>query len=175
MMVHAAEVPLGDIPDPSGAIIYVPERAGVLYWPIPTREALPTNPGMRMRPRNQSNQSGDVTLLHDGGTIVDRGRGPEIAGTRITIYDIMDFLKYGCDAGEIARDLWIEPEQVIAAINYIRSNQEQVDREYTLIVERVSRPNPPEVEQGRATTREELQRRLEAHLERTGADDHTVG
>jgi hypothetical protein len=28
--------------------------------------------------------------------IVDRGRGPEIAGTRITIYDVMDYLKHGC-------------------------------------------------------------------------------
>ena len=28
-------------------------------------------------------------------TIIDRGRGPEIAGTRITVYDVMDYLKHG--------------------------------------------------------------------------------
>jgi uncharacterized protein (DUF433 family) len=108
------------------------------------------------------------------GTIIDRGRGPEIVGTRITIYDIMDFLKHGCSVDDIARDLWIEPEKVIAAIDYIESHREQSEREYALILERVSRPNPPEVEQGRAKTREELERRLGAHLERTGAHDHTV-
>jgi uncharacterized protein (DUF433 family) len=28
-------------------------------------------------------------------TIIDRGRGPEIAGTRITVYDIWDYAKVG--------------------------------------------------------------------------------
>jgi uncharacterized protein (DUF433 family) len=27
--------------------------------------------------------------------IIDRGRGPEIAGTRITVYDIVDYLEEG--------------------------------------------------------------------------------
>jgi uncharacterized protein (DUF433 family) len=27
-----------------------------------------------------------------GAKIIDRGRGPEIEGTRITVYDVMDYL-----------------------------------------------------------------------------------
>jgi uncharacterized protein (DUF433 family) len=120
------------------------------------------------------NLPSDEILLLDGAMIIDRGRGPEIAGTRITIFDIMDFLKYGCDIDEIAKHLWIKREQVIAAVDYIKSHQDQADREYALIVERMNRPNPPEVEQGRAKTREELQRRLTAHLEKKGANEHNT-
>jgi uncharacterized protein (DUF433 family) len=36
--------------------------------------------------------------------IHDRGRGPEIIGTRITVYDIMDYLEMGWHQTEIA--LW---------------------------------------------------------------------
>ena len=28
-------------------------------------------------------------------TIIDRGRGPEIAGTRITVYDIWEYARLG--------------------------------------------------------------------------------
>lgn len=27
--------------------------------------------------------------------IIDRGRGPEVAGTRITVYDVLDYHKAG--------------------------------------------------------------------------------
>lgn len=121
------------------------------------------------------NQLAERPIESGGGMIIDRGRGPEIAGTRITVYDIMDFLKYGCEADDIARDLWIEVEKVRAAIDYIRSHQEESDREYGRIMERLNRPNPPEVERGRAKTREELQQRVRARLEREGARDHPIG
>ena len=117
----------------------------------------------------------DVMDASGGASIVDRGRGPEIVGTRITIYDIMDFLKCNCDVDDIATSLWIERDQVVAAISYIRSRQEQSDREYALILERLSRPNPREVERGRAKTREELRRRIGARVETDGAHDNTGG
>ena len=37
-----------------------------------------------------------------GAKIIDRGRGPEIEGTRITVYDVMDYLKEGRGYDQIA-------------------------------------------------------------------------
>jgi uncharacterized protein (DUF433 family) len=113
--------------------------------------------------------------LSDPAMISDRGRGPEIAGTRITIYRIMDFLKYQYDISDIASELDLTDSQVRAAVEYIRAHQDESDREYALIMERLNPPNPPEVERDRAATREDLRRRLRARLEKKGAHDHTVG
>jgi len=30
-----------------------------------------------------------------GAKIINRGRGPEIEGTRITVYDVLDYTKHG--------------------------------------------------------------------------------
>ena len=35
------------------------------------------------------------TLKPAEAKIIDRGRGPEIAGTRITVFDVMDYLENG--------------------------------------------------------------------------------
>ena len=37
--------------------------------------------------------------------IINRGRGPEIEGTRITIYRIMDFVRDNCSMTTIADEL----------------------------------------------------------------------
>ena len=165
-----------DAPVPMVVIVGTPRKPGVAYLRLPVEPRLEHldpmfTTGVAVPERHC------ISSLHGscGDMIVDGPRGPEIAGTRITIYDIMDLLKYGCGVDEIASDLWIKPEQVAAAVRYIESHREKSDREYALILERVTRPNPPEVEQGRAGTREELQRRLRAHLERAGARDHSVG
>jgi uncharacterized protein (DUF433 family) len=94
--------------------------------------------------------------------IIDRGRGPEIEGTRITVYNVMDFLKYGDSAESIARDLQIGIHQVQAALDYIAAQRQEVDAEYAKIMERVNRGNPPWVEAMLAKTPEELRQRLAA-------------
>lgn len=40
--------------------------------------------------------------------IIDRGRGPEIEGTRITVYDVMDYWIAGWNVEQIA-GLWRLP------------------------------------------------------------------
>jgi uncharacterized protein (DUF433 family) len=129
--------------------------------------------GSRMR--TDQDQPADRTREPGGGMIINRGRGPEIAGTRITIYRIMDFLKYNYSIPDIARELGLATEQVYAAIEYIDAHRAEADREYGLIMDRMNQPNPPEVDRGRAKTREELRERIRARLERKGARDHTVG
>ena len=47
--------------------------------------------------------------------IIDRGRGPEIAGTRITVFDVLDYLQAGWDDKGIAVVLSLGTDQVRAA------------------------------------------------------------
>ena len=46
--------------------------------------------------------------------IIDRGRGPEIAGTRITVYDVLDYHELGWHRDMIADTLELSSEQVEA-------------------------------------------------------------
>src|SRR5918911_1016236 len=78
--------------------------------------------------------------------IIDRGRGPQIAGTRITVYDIMDYLRMDWHHTAIAAWLRISSYQVLAAIDYIEKHREEVEAEYKRILEREARGNPPEVQ-----------------------------
>lgn len=78
--------------------------------------------------------------------IIDRGRGPEIAGTRITVYDVMDYYKHGWPPSIIAALFEVMPEQVEAAIAYINEHQDEVVPEYQKMLERDAKGNPPEVQ-----------------------------
>ena len=78
--------------------------------------------------------------------IHDRGRGPEIEGTRITVYDVMDYYVDGWDATRIALHLGLGTPDIQAAIEYIDAHREEVDVDYRKIVERCERGNPPEVQ-----------------------------
>ena len=79
-------------------------------------------------------------------TIHDRGRGPEIEGTRITVYDVMDYYLDGWPAGRIANWLAQTMPDIQAAIDYIEAHRPEVEAEYRKIVERAERGNPPEVQ-----------------------------
>ncbi|HVC93233.1 MAG TPA: DUF433 domain-containing protein [Pirellulales bacterium] len=77
--------------------------------------------------------------------IIDRGRGPEIAGTRITVYDIMDYYKHGCAGPEIAAKFRLSCSQVEVAIDYIEAHKDEVQADYQKILDRHARGNPPEL------------------------------
>ena len=77
--------------------------------------------------------------------IHDRGRGPEIEGTRITVYDVMDYYVDGWDATRIALHLGLGTPDIQAAIDYINGHRDEVEADYREIVERSERGNPPEV------------------------------
>jgi uncharacterized protein (DUF433 family) len=78
--------------------------------------------------------------------IINRGRGPEIEGTRITVYTIMEYLLGAWDKHRIAVLLNLREEQVQAAIDYIEANDLEVLRDYVKILERIRRGNPPELQ-----------------------------
>jgi uncharacterized protein (DUF433 family) len=96
----------------------------------------------------------------DEDRILDRGRGPELAGTRVTVYLIMDFLRYNYSASEIARELAITTQQVRVVLDYIEEHRTQVETDYERILERANRPNTPEVEAVLPKTSDELRRRI---------------
>jgi uncharacterized protein (DUF433 family) len=62
-------------------------------------------------------------------------RGSSIAGTRITLYDVMDYLKANYSHHDIAEKLGLTIEQTDFAIDYIAANQQQVEREYQACLE----------------------------------------
>ena len=78
--------------------------------------------------------------------IIDRGRGPQIVGTRITVYDIMDYLRQNWHHTAIAAWLRLSSHQVLAAIEYIEAHRAEVEAEYRIMLEREARGNPPEIQ-----------------------------
>jgi uncharacterized protein (DUF433 family) len=68
--------------------------------------------------------------------VIDRGRGPEIAGTRITVYDVLDYYKHGWSASRIACLFRLSTTEIQAAIDYIEGNKEEVIAAYARILER---------------------------------------
>jgi len=78
--------------------------------------------------------------------IIDRGRGPEIAGTRITVYDVLDYHKTGWHRDMIAATLDLSSQQVEVAIRYIDEHRDELMADYEEMLARDARGNPPELQ-----------------------------
>ena len=92
--------------------------------------------------------------------IINRGRGPEIAGTRITVFDIWDYAKDDWHRDAIAATLRLSSAQVSVALDYIGQHREEVLAEYAKIREREVRGNPPELQAKLDATHGRFQARL---------------
>jgi uncharacterized protein (DUF433 family) len=102
--------------------------------------------------------------------IINRGRGPEIEGTRVTIYRIMDFVRDNCSMTTIAEELDLSEAQVHAALDYIATNRSEVEAAYDQLLQRLQQANPPHIQAGRAQSLDELKRRI--HARRLQDVDH---
>lgn len=91
-------------------------------------------------------QNKQIGKLKPPPRIIDRGRGPEISGTRITVYDIMDYYREGDHHTLIALELGLSSRQVLAAIKYIEKHKKEVMADYQEILDRCARGNPPELQ-----------------------------
>ncbi len=79
--------------------------------------------------------------------IINRGRGPENAGTRITVYDVMDHYKEGGHRDQITVLFRLSSRDIQAAIDYIEAHKEEVTADYEKILERHRNYTyPPEVQ-----------------------------
>ena len=93
-----------------------------------------------------------------GAQIIDRGRGPEIAGTRITVYDVMDYLQEGWRSAQMAGVFRLPPDDIQAAMAYIAAHEEAVTTVYRQILARHCQVQyAPEVEAQLARNRQKLQ------------------
>jgi uncharacterized protein (DUF433 family) len=97
--------------------------------------------------------------------IIDRGRGPELAGTRITVFDVLPYLQADWQPASIALLLGLSTSQVLAVMEYVEEHWEEVMATNQKILDRIARGNPPEVEAKRQASRAKLQA-LRAELER---------
>ncbi len=103
--------------------------------------------------------------------IIDRGRGPEIARTRITVFDVIDYLHAGWDDKRIAVVLSLKTDQVRAARQYIEDHPDEIQSQFHKIKERIARGNPPEVLAKLAAARVKLRARLEHASKNEGQVD----
>jgi uncharacterized protein (DUF433 family) len=93
--------------------------------------------------------------------IVDRGRGPEIAGTRITIYDVMDYWREGWRAEQIAGLFRLPLDDIQAAIHYIEAHTDEVMADYRRILERHTQVQyTPEVQAKLAQNRQKFRAKM---------------
>ncbi|MDJ0619996.1 MAG: DUF433 domain-containing protein [Calothrix sp. MO_192.B10] len=63
-------------------------------------------------------------------TIIRTERGLTISGTRINLYDVMDYLKAQYPPKLISEKLCLSDEQVSSALAYIESHRTEVETEY---------------------------------------------
>lgn len=77
------------------------------------------------------------TTTTTNSLIVETLRGPSIAGTRTTVYSIMDSIKAGWSKEEILEVMTqITPEQLDAVYEYIEQHREEVEQAYERILQR---------------------------------------
>jgi uncharacterized protein (DUF433 family) len=73
----------------------------------------------------------NMTSISSGQVpIIRTERGLTISGTRITLYDVMDYLKAQYPPKLIREKLCLNDEQVNSALAYINSHQTDIEAEY---------------------------------------------
>jgi uncharacterized protein (DUF433 family) len=66
--------------------------------------------------------------------IVQTSRGLSVAGTRITLYDILDYVHDGWPPHLIAAWLNLSPDQIRAALAYIEAHRAEVEAQYQQVL-----------------------------------------
>ena len=76
-----------------------------------------------------------VPIANNPTAIVRTERGLSISGTRITLYDVMDYLLAQYPPTLIRSLLNLTEEQIHAALSYIEANRAEVEAEYQLVLQ----------------------------------------
>ena len=69
-------------------------------------------------------------------TVVRTDRGLSIAGTRITLYDVMDYITADWPPGLIQHWLDLTDTQMADVMDYIEHHRAEVEAEYQLVLQR---------------------------------------
>jgi uncharacterized protein (DUF433 family) len=75
----------------------------------------------------------ETTIPQD--TVVRTSRGLSIAGTRITLYNIMDYLKADWPPKLIQDRLNLTDKQIADVMEYIETHRAEVETEYQLVLQ----------------------------------------
>ena len=67
-------------------------------------------------------------------TVIRTGRGLSIAGTRITLYSIMDYLQAGWPPHLIRDELNLTATQMTAVMGYIDAHGDEVETDYQVVL-----------------------------------------
>ncbi|HET6881038.1 MAG TPA: hypothetical protein VFI31_12830 [Pirellulales bacterium] len=101
--------------------------------------------------------------------IHNRGRGPEIIGTRTTIYQLLPyFLDSQVTEAYLAKLYDLTAEQVAAARAYILNNADSVLSNHSKIESRIAAGNSPEVIETARRTHERFLQFKDSLVKRTG-------
>ncbi len=67
--------------------------------------------------------------------VVRTGRGLTIAGTRITLYSVMDYIKADWPP-KLIKDMYdLTDQQIAGVLAYIETNRDQVESEYQIVLQ----------------------------------------
>jgi uncharacterized protein (DUF433 family) len=100
---------------------------------------------------------------HMGAQIINRGRGPEIEGTRITVYDVLDYARQGWHRDHIAALFRLSSRDIQVALDYIDQHQDEVTTNYQSMRARQQHyPYAPDIAAEIAVSRQRAQARLSA-------------
>jgi uncharacterized protein (DUF433 family) len=111
--------------------------------------------------------------------IHDRGRGPEIKGTRLTVYDIIPYRLNGDTPEQVVEILTgyhglISAAHIEALYRYMDEHHDEVMAVHRKIEERIARGNPPEIEAKLREASARFQARL-AEIRRTMSESNGDG
>lgn len=67
--------------------------------------------------------------------IIRTERGLTIAGTRITLYQLMDYIHAGYPTNLIRHKFYVTDRQFDAAISYIETHRAEVEAEYQIVLQ----------------------------------------
>jgi len=74
------------------------------------------------------------TVSNGQSAIIRTERGLTIAGTRITLYDVMDYVTAQYPSKFIRSLFDLTEDQINAALSYIEANRAEVEAEYQLVL-----------------------------------------
>jgi uncharacterized protein (DUF433 family) len=75
-----------------------------------------------------------ASVSHHQPAIIRTERGLTISGTRITLYDVMDYVTAQYPSKFIRSLFDLTEEQINAALSYIEANRPEVEAEYQLVL-----------------------------------------
>lgn len=72
--------------------------------------------------------------VHSQNTVVRTDRGLSIAGTRITLYQVMDYIKASWPPKLIQHCLNLNDQQIADVMDYLETHREEVENEYQTVL-----------------------------------------